>query len=216
MSSDSAKIFSSLPKEICDISHLIGIEPGTSSKKPEETLYDWIPKKDQSDDFKYKVYSLYETIEQNKSSCSRQAGKKCLNSKQRRALFDLSKDQLDFKKFKAINQLWHSYLDSVLEEVKTKSDELKLARIDLHGAYLLVCSSKNPSVIGIKGYMVQESKNTFRILNNQNRLLEIPKCGTIFAFKHGNRLYKINGYNIMMSSFNRSKAKPKMNLICDL
>ncbi|OTF83780.1 ribonuclease P protein subunit p29-like protein [Euroglyphus maynei] len=168
---NDSKLFSSLPKEICDISHLIGIEPGTSNKKPEETLGDWIPKKDQSDDFKYKVYSLQETIERNKSSNSRQKGKKCLNSKQRRALFDLSKDKLDFQKFKPINQLWHSYLDSVLEEVKTKPDELKLARIDLHGAYLLVCSSKNPSVIGVKGYMIQESKNTFRILNNQNRLL---------------------------------------------
>ncbi|KAH7642360.1 ribonuclease P/MRP subunit POP4 isoform X2 [Dermatophagoides farinae] len=214
---DNSEIFSSLPKEVCDVSHLIGIEPGTSNKKPEETICDWIPKKDQNDDFKYKFYSLYETIEQNKSSsCSKQRGKKCLNSKQRKALFNLNKDKLDFKQFKAINQLWHSYLDSILEDVKTKADELKLARIDLHGAYLLVCSSKNPSVIGVKGYMVQESKNTFRILNNQNRLLEIPKHGTIFAFKHGNRLYKINGYNIMMSSFNRSKAKPKMNFISDL
>ena len=46
--------------------------------------------------------------------------------------------------------------------------------------------------------------------------IAIPKNGTVFIFEHGNKSYKLNGFNIMMSSFNRSKMKPKFNFICEL
>lgn len=126
-------------------------------------------KKESDEDFKYKMYSLYETIDKNKASWKKRTGK-CLNSKQKRALFDIKKEKFQFSDFAKINQLWHSYFDSVLSEVKNKADELKLARIDLHGAFVIVYASKNPSTVGLKGYIVQESKNTFRILNHKDRL----------------------------------------------
>lgn len=44
----------------------------------------------------------------------------------------------------------------------------------------------------------------------------IPKNETVFAFEHKDKLYKVNGYNITISSFNRSKIKPKFNFISDL
>lgn len=145
---------------------MIDIQPGTS-KNIDDSIYDFIPKKDLTEDFKYKVYSLYETIDKN----STRNKKKCFNAKQKKALFNLKDEKFDFEKFHPINELWHSYFDSILSEVKNIADALKLGRIDLHGAYLLVIRSINTSIIGIKGYVLQESKNTFRILNNKNKLL---------------------------------------------
>lgn len=162
-------IYSTLPNEVINVSHLIGIEPGIGRTTDVSSIVDSIPKKDVGDDLRYKVYSMYEVIERNKpkTKCLR----KCLNSKQRRALFNIKKEHFRFTDFHQINLLWHSYFDSVLGEVKNKLDELKLTRVDFHGAYLIVCASKNPSIIGLKGYLVQESKNTFRLLSPDNRLL---------------------------------------------
>ncbi|KAF7492600.1 Ribonuclease P protein subunit p29 [Sarcoptes scabiei] len=212
-------MYKQLPKAIQDVGHLINLDQSiieiNDEKRVMNLVNEIIPRKDFDDEnFRYKIYSLYETIEREKSR--RQSKRKCLNSKQRKALFDLKKEKFKFSDFDPINSLWHSYFDSVLNEIKTKEDQLKLARIDFHGCYLMVYSSKNVSIVGLKGYVLQESKSTFRLLTEQDRLLTIPKTGTVFVFEHQDKVYKLNGYNIKMSSFNRSKAKPKLNLISNL
>lgn len=159
------------------MSNLIGITPGIDRSDDvfKSFVQDRVPRKDLGDDFKYKVYSLYELIDQNKPSwkAGKEPGKR-LNCRQKKALFDLKKEKLHYADFAQINKLWQSYFASVLSEVKIKADELKLSRADFHGAHLQVHASKNPSVVGLKGYVVQESKNTFRIINTENRLLS--KC----------------------------------------
>lgn len=46
--------------------------------------------------------------------------------------------------------------------------------------------------------------------------IAIPKNGTVFTFEHNKVTYRLNAYNMMMSSFNRSKMKPKFNFIPEL
>ena len=167
-------LYSSLPQEVCQVSQLIGIDPGIARTEDviKHFVQDRIPSKDLSGDFKYKIYSLYESIDRNKPSWkkNKEPGK-LLNCKQKKALFNLKKEKFKYSDFLNINKLWHSYFDKILSEVKTNSDELKLSRADFHGALLQVHASKNPSIIGAKGFVIQESKNTFRILNSKNRLL---------------------------------------------
>lgn len=63
-------------------------------------------------------------------------------------------------------------------------------------------------------YKILFHSNLFFFLDFNNKA--IPKTGTVFVFEHQDKVYKLNGYNIKMSSFNRSKAKPKLNLISNL
>ncbi len=152
----------------------IGITPGIDKAEDvfKSFVQDRIPRKDLGDDFKYKVYALYELIDKNKPAWK--AGKepsKRLNSRQKRALFNMKDAKLSYQDFAEINKLWHSYFQSIVSEVKCKADELKLSRADFHGALLQVYASKNTTVVGAKGYVVQESKNTFRLINEHNRLL---------------------------------------------
>jgi len=212
-------LYSELPQEVSQVANLIGINPGIARTEDvlKNFVHDRIPRKDLGDDFKYKVYSLYEVIDKNKPSWknNKEPGKR-LNCKQKKALFDIKHSKLNYQDFEKVNKLWHSYFESIQSEVKNKPDELKLSRADFHGAFLTVHASKNTSIIGLKGFVVQESKNTFRIITSDNRLLTIPKIGTVFMFEHNNKSYRLNGYNMMMNSFNRSKMKAKFNYICDL
>lgn len=159
-----------MPKEVTQVAHLIniGLDNAESGDVYKQFVTDRLPSK--NDEFKYKTYSLYETIAKNKPEHQKKYDKKT-NSKQRKALFNLKKEKFNFNDFHQINQLWKSYFDSVLSEVKTVPDQLKLARADYHGALFTVHASKNPSVVGINGYVIQESKQTFRILTRTNRLL---------------------------------------------
>lgn len=167
-------MYSNLPPEVCQVSNLIGIVPGIDKTEDvfKNFVQDGIPRKDLSDDFKYKVYSLYELIDQNKPAwkAGKEPGKR-LNSRQKKALFEMKNAKLNYQDFAEVNKLWHSYFQTIVSEVKCKADELKLSRADFHGALLQVYASKNATVIGSKGYVVQESKNTFRIINTNNRLL---------------------------------------------
>ena len=43
-------------------------------------------------------------------------------------------------------------------------------------------------------------------------LTAVPKDNTVFAFEHKGVITKLNGYNLLMSSHHRSKAKPKLKL----
>lgn len=154
------------------LSKRLGLEEGAGSDPSfiNEFVGDRLPKNESLDDFKHKQYNLYELIESKKPSWKSENVKK-LNYQQKKALFDIKKEKFKYADFDAINQLWHSYFDSVLAETKTNADHIKLSRADFHGALFRVIASKNTTVIGTKGYVLQESKHTFRILNQKNRLL---------------------------------------------
>ncbi len=130
-----------------------------------------LPQSIAESDLRFTTYLLKEP---NLKQIKKNKTKKCsngLNAKQRKQLFDISKDNIKYETFEKINHLWHKYIDSVIDEIHSKTDEIKLIRADFHGSYLIVSAAINPSLVGIKGFVVQETKNTFKIINKQNRLL---------------------------------------------
>jgi ribonuclease P protein subunit POP4 len=58
--------------------------------------------------------------------------------------------------------------------------ENALVRADYHGAFLRVVQSKCPSLVGKNGLVVQETLNTFVLIQSDNRSVVIPKTGSIF------------------------------------
>ncbi|XP_053211313.1 ribonuclease P protein subunit p29-like [Panonychus citri] len=132
-----------------------------------------------------------------------------LNSKERKSLFKINREtKLDYETFEKINHIWDKYIGIILKN-NPKDSSLRLAKADYHGAKFCVLASLNPSLVGIVGLVVQETRNTFKLINKQNQIRTIPKEGTLFAFGHDNSIYKLNGSHIRLSSHNRSKVKFK-------
>jgi len=48
--------------------------------------------------------------------------------------------------------------------------ETKLLKADFHGALLTVTKAKSPSLVGLTGLVLLETKNTFKLITTKNLL----------------------------------------------
>lgn len=125
-----------------------------------------------------------------------------LNSKIRKQLYKISEDdkqKFRHSTFERVHDLW-------LEYARKESD---IFRIDLHGCKLTCTASKNPTLIGICGIVVQETKNTFLVIEETNSLKTLPKRESLFEFKIRDKLYRIHGCNLLFTTQTRTKVKYK-------
>jgi len=202
---------------VLSVGHRIGLKQSSDTDIIDSFVNQVLPKSVTEGDLRFTTYLLNENRKTTETKKESKRRKKCkfglkLTAKERKSLFHLSENDVKYETFDKINHLWHKYMDSVMNEIKSKSDEIKLIRADFHGSFFVVSAAKNPTLVGVKGYVVNETKNTFKIVNKDNRLLTVPKDGTVFAFEHNQRIYKLNGYNLKMSSHHRSKTKPKLKI----
>ncbi|POV96990.1 hypothetical protein PSHT_14831 [Puccinia striiformis] len=58
--------------------------------------------------------------------------------------------------------------------------QAKLLKADYHGAHLIVTQAKNPSLVDLQGIVIQESEQTFKVIQANNEVKTIPKAHTIF------------------------------------
>ncbi len=72
---------------------------------------------------------------------------------------------------------------------------------ELIGSNIEVVNSKNKSLIGVKGKIIDETKNMF-VLDNQKKLI---KSQSIFRIKIKNKTYEINGKILQNSPEDRLK-----------
>lgn len=131
-----------------------------------------------------------------------------LNRKARKDLYKLSpaeKQKLRYTLFEKVNELWKQYSDKVICE----KDPMAILRMDLHGCKLKCTASRNPTLVGAEGFVVQETKNTFQIIQPSNRLVTLPKRESIFEFQINNNTYRIHGCNLLLTIQMRSKVKYK-------
>ncbi|CAD5230306.1 unnamed protein product [Bursaphelenchus xylophilus] len=117
----------------------------------------------------------------------------------RKAFKDLKYDEL-----KPMYELWCGYFKSVLEEVREDLDQ-RLLKLDFHGSILMVSTADNPSMIGLNGIVVYESKKTFQLITRKNKLIVIPKQGTTFQFVFQKKVYTIFGDAIQQQPYLRGK-----------
>ncbi|KAL3211205.1 hypothetical protein MRX96_000883 [Rhipicephalus microplus] len=85
----------------------------------------------------------------------------------------------------------------------------RLLKAEYTGCFLTVAESRCPSYVGARGFVVQETKNVFRLLTERSVVRTVPKAHSAFAFELDGRIYKIYGSHFRVHSFERMKAKFK-------
>ncbi|KAI0293511.1 Rof/RNase P-like protein [Multifurca ochricompacta] len=58
----------------------------------------------------------------------------------------------------------------------------KLLKADFHGSIMTVRRSKNATLVGASGIVIQETENTFKVVTRNDKLKVLPKQGSIFSF----------------------------------
>ena len=95
--------------------------------------------------------------------------------------------------------------------MKNPADLIKLVKCDYHGACVTITSAKNCSLVGLTGIIIQETKLTLRLVDENNNVLVVPKSGCVFAFESplDGRIFKVAGSHISLSPVLRSRVKLK-------
>jgi len=118
----------------------------------------------------------------------------------------LRKEEVRWDAFVPLHRLWLGYMSELLglttvdrlgqEKEKEQEQEhamkaampsaagmhAKLVKADFHGSIMTVRRSKNPSLVGVSGIVVQETENMFKVVTRKDKLKALPKQGSVFAF----------------------------------
>jgi ribonuclease P protein subunit POP4 len=138
-----------------------------------------------------------------------------------RKLLKIDPKDAIYELYLPLHNLWNDYINDLIcfEKLTEKSlqDAAKrLMNADLHAALLHVMQSKCPSLVGVSGLVLQETKNTFRLVTADNKLKTIPKQNTVFCLPVGNHKFMIYGNNFRQRASERCVGSFKSQRTIDL
>ncbi|XP_043260928.1 ribonuclease P protein subunit p29 isoform X1 [Colletes gigas] len=138
------------------------------------------------------------------------------------------KDGMKYNDLLPLNQLWLNYMQQMLGDKffsnvpKDPTDSnwetvnQQLIKADFHGAEISVVGSKCPSLIGLHGIVIQDSKNTFRICGKDNIIRTIPKDVIIMNIYLKQIKLELFGKDISIKPADRTIKKLKSGRIYEL
>lgn len=135
-------------------------------------------------------------------------------------LHTLPTRQIKYEEALPLHSLWKGYMkehlglsagDQVPEVYDTGYDAFSklLVKTDLHGAKMYVTQSKCPTLVGLSGIVVLDTKNVLKLLGKDDRLRTIPKAECVFGMKFGNMVFTIFGKHLCIRPAERSVKKIK-------
>ncbi|XP_055531576.1 ribonuclease P protein subunit p29 [Wyeomyia smithii] len=139
-------------------------------------------------------------------------------------IYTLPHDTISYRQIVPLHRLWCGYVARFLDKEKLPSATdpqynqfvLDLLKADFHGAKMTIDRAKNPSLVGIKGIVVLETKGTFKIVSKDNKLRTIPKNDSVFKIHWNNVDITVFGKHLYYRPAERSVRKLKTFLECDL
>ena len=119
--------------------------------------------------------------------------KKGLSNKEKKklGLFKLDKD-LKFEDVVPLHALWSDYI------VTVGTKDTDIVRADLHGCYLTVVQSMCPHLLRKCGVVVMETMNSFTMVTREDKVMCVPKKGSVFSYCVKDTVYTIYGNNFLL------------------
>lgn len=238
---DSAQVADSVEKLYGELPSQLFHKDKLETKSLKEFLEKTLPQSEQKeidDEFK-KTLSL--TKCQKAKKIVKQAKKRrkgqYLSARERRSLGlnRVPKRGLNFPDFHPMNDLWLEYMRKVVgnsgkkpqsireastSTVHTVGDEqlqMRVSRADFHGAFVKVVRAPNPKLIGMEGYILMETRNTFQLVTKRSKRKIVPKSGSYFTFCVDDLLFTLDGSTMCLKPSERAvkkwKNKPPLEVI---
>ncbi|KIW11816.1 hypothetical protein PV08_09089 [Exophiala spinifera] len=123
-----------------------------------------------------------------------------LSAKEKRdtGVFKLHKDEIKYDVYVKLHELWNAYMLEVLgytkdgEAVEGRLGKTLtaqggagglLASADFHGAMLEVVSATDVGKVGLRGIVVRDTKYTFVLVTERNKVKTVPKRDCVFRYR---------------------------------
>lgn len=145
-----------------------------------------------------------------------------LSSRQRQALkcFDIFPEHQKYDLHLPLHHLWRGYMRSLLmleqQNPMHIESQQKLLKADYHGCIMTVTKSSCPSLVGLSGIMLQETKCTWKIITASDQLKIIPKSECVFSFELDGFVFTLYGKHFSHRPADRCSKKYKTKATLDL
>ncbi|XP_011297695.1 ribonuclease P protein subunit p29 [Fopius arisanus] len=136
--------------------------------------------------------------------------------------------ELKYKDLESLNHLWLGYIQQALGvryfgelptspvDARWEITNQKLMRADLHGAKVTVARSKCPSLVGIQGIILQDTRNTFRVIGKDDKIRTIPKEVVVLKIHLPGATLELFGKELCIRPAERAVKKFKANHLGEL
>lgn len=144
--------------------------------------------------------------------------RKLMSSRQRKENgFDtMSAEHEQYELYLPLHELWKQYVGDIMTGSKIERSH-RFSRCDWHGALINVVKSCTPGLVGLKGIVLQETSNTFKIITAENKYKTLPKRNTVFAVAIDSQYVStIYGNHILFKAAERSSRKFKAKQTIDI
>ncbi len=166
-----------------------------------------------------KVKGALATVhDRNRSLKKRKLKQMSRAQKKSSGLFAIDPTVCKWENFIPLHELWIRYIGELLGDQPTAKFQRiaeRLVKADYHGSIMKIKASRNPSLIGFEGIIIQETQETFKFVTRNNELKIIPKAKNIFEFSiPGGFSFELFGDHIQYRASERSvkKFKPKLTI----
>ncbi|XP_071448754.1 ribonuclease P protein subunit p29 [Hetaerina americana] len=228
---DPSVLYSKLPSEVVQ---KLQLNPETNPSVLQSFLESCLPNSDRKDIDKELRRNILLCKLRNADSPRRphRNKKKELSLKEKRklGLFTVKKQAFKFNDFIPLHNLWKDYMCKCLsvehlkktgwtaspEDKRWQQFTLSLLKADYHGAYVQVVRSKCSSLVGLGGIIIFETKNTFKIIGEDNLVRVVPKQSSLFRFQLKGYEYVILGQHFCYRPSERSVKKIKNRVLSEL
>ncbi|KAJ8913689.1 hypothetical protein NQ315_007406 [Exocentrus adspersus] len=139
-------------------------------------------------------------------------------------LLKLPKQGWNYASLQPLRDMWKEYMRENLElttapsctDADWSSFSTVVAKSELVGAEITVIRSKVPSLVGLSGTLVLETKMTFQIVTPRSELKTIVKPTSVFEFHLDSMRFVVFGKHIATRPQERSVKKIKSQMVPDL
>uniref|UniRef100_A0A182KAQ1 Ribonuclease P protein subunit p29 n=1 Tax=Anopheles christyi TaxID=43041 RepID=A0A182KAQ1_9DIPT len=139
-------------------------------------------------------------------------------------LYTLPHDTIKYRDAVKLHRMWCGYYSTLfpndlcpdVNDAKYNTIVASLLKADYHGAKIHIVRSKQPSVVGMKGIVVLETKGTFKMISKDNKLRTIPKNDSQFEVFLHDKVVTLFGKHLNARPAERSVKKMKTFAFPDL
>eukprot|EP00667_Euglena_gracilis_P022443 EG_transcript_24988 len=110
--------------------------------------------------------------------------------RRRPQFFQPEKENRRHDVFLPLHQLWKEYTAEELQRTSFAQHILKGA---LHGAEVRVVESRQASLVGVRGLILDETPRTFMIITAEDKLKVLPKAQSVFAIQYEGKVATLPG-----------------------
>ncbi|KAL7753531.1 RNase P/RNase MRP complex subunit [Sorochytrium milnesiophthora] len=142
-----------------------------------------------------------------------------LTAKERKTMHihSLPKTAHQYALFLPLHRLWLQYMDDLQGDCDTPGTfAQRLVKADYHGALITVVKAKCPTYVGLRGILISEQMNVFRIITPKNELKHIPKHGCQICFTVKDRVFTLYGDQLAFRASDRATRKFKSKQSVDI